>query len=70
MPSSCPEELDATRQLGELVMGAGSVPCRVLARRTFRGKLDLSLSVRDIANATKWAHDGKVLGQAAMRVLD
>lgn len=70
MASSCPEEVEAMRQLGELVTGLGLSHVVYLLAELADERRDVSLSVRDIATATKWAHDGKVLGQAAMSLLE
>ena len=70
MASSCPEEVKAMRQLGELVTGLGLSHVVYLLAALAEERRDVSLSVQDSANATKWAHDGKVLGQAAMRLLE
>jgi len=69
MASSCPEEVEAMRQLGEFVTGLGLSRVVYLLAELAEEQRDVSLSVHDIANATKWAHDGKVLGHAAMSLL-
>ena len=66
MASSCPEEVEAMRRLGELVTALGLSHVVYLLAELAEERRDLSLSARDVAMATKWAHDGKVLGQAAM----
>ena len=70
MASSCPEELEAMRRLGELVAGLGLSHVVYLLAELAEEQRDVSLSAKDIAKATKWAHDGKVLGQAAMSLLE
>ena len=70
MASSCPEEVEAMRQLGELVTGLGLSHVVYLLAEVAEEQRDVSLSIQDIATATKWAHDGKVLGQVAMSLLE
>jgi hypothetical protein len=69
MASSCPEELEAMRRLGELVTGLGLSHVVYLLAELAEERRDVSLSAHDVAMATKWAHDGKVLGQVAMSLL-
>ncbi len=70
MASSCPEEVAALRQLGELVTGLGLAHVVYLLAEVAEEQRDVSLSARDIASATKWAHNGKVLGQTATSLLE
>ncbi len=70
MASSCPEEVEAMRQLGQLVTGLGLSHVVYMLAELAEEQRDVSLSAQDLTNATKWAHDGKVLGQAAMSLLE
>ena len=69
MASSCPGEVEAMRQLGELVTELGLSHVVYLLAALAEEQRDVSLSAQDVAMATKWAHDGKVLGQAALSLL-
>ena len=70
MASSCPEEVAAMRQLGEMVMGLGLSHVVYLLAEIAEERRDVSVSANDVTTAAKWAHDGKVLGQAAMALLE
>jgi hypothetical protein len=70
MASSCPEEVEAMRQLGALVSELGLSHVVYLLAELAEEQRDVSLSTQDVATATKWAHDGKVLGRAAMSLLE
>jgi len=70
MASNCPEEIAAMRQLGELVTGLGLSHVVYLLADIAEAQGNVSMSANDMATATKWAHDGKVLGQAAMALLE
>ena len=70
MAGSCPEELEAMRTLGGLVKGLGLSHVVYLLAEIAEEQRDLSLAAADAATATKWAHDGKVLGRAATSLLD
>jgi hypothetical protein len=58
------------RQLGELVIGLGLSHVVYLLADIAEEQRDVSLSANDLATATKWAHDGKILGQVAMALLE
>lgn len=70
MPSICPDETKALRQLGELVTALGLSHVVYLLAEVAEEQRDVSLSVMDVATATKWAHDGKALGQVAMSLFE
>lgn len=70
MACSCPEEMEAMRKLGELVEGLGLSYVVYLLADIAEEQRDVSLSAHDAATATKWAHDGKVLGRAAMSLFE
>lgn len=70
MASSCPEEVEAMRQLGELVTGLGLAHVLYLLAEIAEEQRDVSLSLHDTAAAAKWAHDGRMLGQTAMSLLE
>lgn len=70
MACSCPEELEAMRKLGELVKGFGLSHVVYLLANIAEEQRDASLSAHDATQATKWAHDTKVLGQVAMSLLE
>ena len=69
MASSCPQEVEAARQLNDLVTELGLSHVVYLLVQVAEQQRDVSLSAQDAAAATKWAHDGKVLGQAAITLL-
>jgi len=69
MASSCPEEIEAMRRLGELVTGLGLSHVVYLLAEVAEQQRERSLSAHDTETASKWAHGGKVLGQAAMSLL-
>ena len=69
MASSCPGEVEAMRQRGELVTELGLSHVVYLLAALAEAHRDVSLSAHDVAMATKWAHDGKVLGQTALSLL-
>jgi hypothetical protein len=66
MACSCPEAIDAARKLGQLVKGLGLSHIVYLLAEIAEEQRDVSLAAHDVARAAKWAHDGKVLGRAAM----
>ncbi len=70
MARSCPEEIDAMRTLGALVKGFGLSHVVYLLADIADEQRNVSLSAQDAPTATKWAHDGKVLGQAAITLLE
>jgi hypothetical protein len=70
MAYSCPDEVEAARKLGELVEGFGLCHIVYLLADIADEQRDVALAVQDVARATKWAHDGKVLGRAAMRLFE
>jgi hypothetical protein len=70
MAHSCPDEIEAARKLGELVEGLGLSHIVYLLADIADEQRDVALAVRDVARATKWAHDGKVLGRAAMTLFE
>ena len=69
MASSCTQEVEAARQLNDLVTELGLSHVVYLLVQVAEQQRDVSLSAQDAAAATKWAHDGKVLGQAAITLL-
>ena len=70
MACSCPEELEAMRKLDDLVKGFGLSHVVYLLANIAEEQRDVSLSAHDLAHATKWAHDTKVLGRVAMSLLE
>ena len=70
MACSCPEEIEAMRKLGELVKGLGLSHVVYLLADIAEEQRDVSLSAQDVPEAAKWAHDGKVLGRAAITLLE
>lgn len=70
MANSRPDEVEAARRLGELVEGLGLSHIVYLLAEIADEQRDDALAARDVARATKWAHDGKVLGRAAMTLLE
>jgi len=69
MASSQPEAVAAMRQLGVLVAGLGLSHVVYLLADVAEEQRTVSMSANDTAAAAKWAHDGKVLGHAAMALL-
>lgn len=70
MASSCPEEVEAMRQLGALVAQLGLSHVVYLLAEVAEEQREVFLSLQDAEKATKWAHDGKVLGHAAQCLLE
>ncbi len=70
MACSCPEETEAMRTLGELVNGLGLSHVVYLLADIAEEQRVRSLAADDGATATKWEHDGKVLGRAAITLLE
>jgi hypothetical protein len=70
MASSCPEEVEAMRQLGALVAQLGLSHVVYLLAEVAEDQREVFLSRHDDHQATKWAHDGKVLGHAAQCLLE
>jgi hypothetical protein len=58
------------RKLSELVKELGLSQVVYLLAEIAEQQRDVSLSVHDASTATKWAHDGKVLGRAAMSLFE
>jgi len=70
MADGCVEDRDARRTLTGLVRGLGLSHVVYLLADIAEEQRDVSLSTQDVSAATKWAHDGKVLGTAAMSLLE
>lgn len=70
MACSCPEETEAMRTLGNLVESLGLSHVVYLLADIAEEQHNRSLAAQDRATATKWEHDGKVLGRAAITLLE
>ena len=70
MASSCQDVAEAMRQLGALVTHLGLSHVVYLLAGIAEEQQERSLLLKDPETATKWAHDGKVLGHAAMSLLE
>jgi len=70
MACSGSEDMEAMRTLTGLVKGLGLSHVVYLLAEIAEEQRDVSLSSQDVSAATKWAHDGKVLGTAAMSLLE
>jgi len=62
--------MEAMRTLTELVQVFGLSHVVYILAEIAEEQRDASLSVHDVSAATKWAHDGKVLGRAAITLLE
>ena len=70
MACSCSEEIEAMRTLGDLVRELGLSHVVYLLAAIAEQQRDCAVAADDAATAMKWAHDGKVLGHAAMGLLE
>lgn len=70
MACNCPEETEAMRKLDDLVKELGLSHVVYLLAEIAEEHRDMLLSAQDVSNATKWAHDGKVLGGVAITLLE
>jgi Bacterial regulatory protein, arsR family len=70
MGRSCSEEVEAMGELARMVTGLGLSRVVYLLAEFADEQRDLALADADTLKAKKWAHDGKVLGGAAMSVLE